>query len=114
MVMGFLRKKLAKIRSFDVTIFQTPNYGMSTGYEEVARLTIYAESKSKAIDKVYQMCNVSDLLPKDYRARFMTTGDVVILDEGWLGKTQYKLCADGWRKMEIQIVTDATDLWYSG
>jgi hypothetical protein len=38
-------------------------------------------------------------MPKDYHARFMGTGDIVLIDEGLKGQVYYRLCPEGWKKI---------------
>jgi hypothetical protein len=90
---------LNKSNELDVTIFQTPQFGEKKGYRQVYRLTLPAKNHEEAIQKVYRMFNVKDLMPEDYRARTMGTGDIILIDEGLGGQTYYKLNPGGWEKI---------------
>lgn len=92
-------KMLHVERKYDITIFQTPSFGQTKGYRQVYRLTINASNHQEALSYLYRMFNVSDLMPKDYQARFMSTGDIVLIDEGLKGQVYYKLCPEGWKKI---------------
>lgn len=97
MVRLWMKKMLHVKRAYDITIFQTPSFGQTKGYRQVYRMTISAANHHEALSHVYRMFNVPDLLPKDYQARFMSTGDIVFIDEGLKGQAYYKLCPEGWK-----------------
>ncbi|WP_027409206.1 YodL domain-containing protein [Anoxybacteroides tepidamans] len=99
MVRLFVKKMLKTQQAYDATLFQTPRFGLSKGYEPVYRLTVNATTHDEALASIYRTFNVSDLLPKDYKARYVGTGDVVLIDEGIYGQTYYKLCSEGWKKI---------------
>ncbi|KXG09402.1 hypothetical protein AT864_02356 [Anoxybacillus sp. P3H1B] len=99
MVRLLVKKMLKSRQIYDATLLQTPRYGQVKGYEPVYRLTVNATTHDEALAMIYRMFNVADLLPKDYKARYVSTGDVVLIDEGTYGKTYYKLCAEGWKKI---------------
>jgi len=100
MVMVSLLKKVLKTKqTYDVTLFQPPKFGQWKGYEQVYRLTLTASMHDEVLATVYRTFNVADLLPEDYKARYVSTGDIVLIDEGVRGQTYYKLCSDGWKKI---------------
>ncbi|EZP76873.1 hypothetical protein H839_09763 [Parageobacillus genomosp. 1] len=99
MVRLLMKKMLHVHRAYDVTIFQTPHFGQTKGYRQVYRLTVKASSHHEALSYLYRMFNVADLMPEDYHARFMGTGDIVLIDEGIKGQVYYRLCPEGWRKI---------------
>jgi hypothetical protein len=99
MVRLLMKKMLHVERKYDITIFQTPSFGQTKGYRQVYRLTINASNHQEALSHLYRMFNVSDLMPEDYQARFMSTGDIVLIDEGLKGQVYYKLCPEGWKKI---------------
>ncbi|MFD1737156.1 hypothetical protein ACFSCX_11400 [Bacillus salitolerans] len=84
---------------YDITIMQTPKIGDIKGYKVVHRLEVEASSHSEAIYEVYRIFNVRDLMPKNTKARFIRTGDVLFFDEGLGGKTYYQLQTEGWIKI---------------
>ncbi|MBP1942420.1 hypothetical protein J2Z26_002163 [Bacillus luteolus] len=89
---------------YDITIFQTPKYGELKGYRQVYRVTIEGINHKDAIKNVFRMFNVNDLIPKDYQARYLNTGDILLFDEGRKGQTYYKLCVGGWQKVNRVIL----------
>ena len=99
MVHMLLNKKVSLKRNYDVTLFQTPKYGQTKGYKQVYRLGLEARNHREVLSTIYRMFNVYDLLPEDYEARYVTTGDIVLIDEGWKGQTYYKLFPGGWQKI---------------
>ncbi|MBR2516753.1 hypothetical protein [Geobacillus sp.] len=94
---------LAK-RAYEAVIFQTPRFGETKGYRQVCRLTVTAADHHEALSILYRMFNVADLIPKNCQARFMGTGDIVLIDEGRKGQTYYRLCPDDWKRVERQLV----------
>ncbi|THD17506.1 hypothetical protein CI793_01805 [Anoxybacillus ayderensis] len=96
MLMG---KILKSIQSYDVTLFQTPQFGQTKGYRQVYRLTVSGEDHDDVLAEVYRMFNVPDLVPKDYRARYVSTGDILLIDEGIYGQFFYRLSSDGWERI---------------
>ena len=98
-MVSLLKKVLKTKQTYDVTLFQTPKFGQQKGYEQVYRLTLTASMHDEVLAAVYRMFNVADLLPEDYKARYVSTGDIVLIDEGVRGQTYYKLCSDGWKKI---------------
>ncbi|MBB5323014.1 hypothetical protein HNQ34_000091 [Anoxybacillus tepidamans] len=95
----FVKKMLKTKQTYDVTLFQTPMFGQVKGYEQVYRLTMAASMHDEVLSTIYRMFNVADLRPKDYKARYVSTGDIVLIDEGVHGQTYYKLCSEGWKKI---------------
>jgi hypothetical protein len=94
-----MNKMLKTKQTYEVTLFQTPRYGQKKGYRQVYRLTVDAADHQEALAMVFKIFNVQDLLPKDYNARFVGTGDILLIDEGWGGQSCYKLCPEGWKKV---------------
>lgn len=88
-----------RCQNYDITIFQTPKFGEEKGYEQVYRLNIKASGHNEALQHVFCMFNVSDRVPDDYEARFISTGDILLIDEVKRGQTYYKLLSGGWTKI---------------
>lgn len=88
-----------RCQNYDITIFQTPKYGEIKGYEQVYRMNIEAAGHEEALHHVFCIFNVSDRKPRDYDARFILTGDIVLIDEVKRGQTYYKLLSGGWTKV---------------
>ncbi|MFC3885201.1 YodL domain-containing protein [Bacillus songklensis] len=82
---------------YDVTIMQTPNKGEDKGYRQVYRLSVAASCHAEIVHKIFQMFNVADTLPRDFKARYISTGDIVLIDEGTKGQFYYKLIPGGWK-----------------
>ncbi|MCM3724242.1 YodL domain-containing protein [Neobacillus cucumis] len=82
--------------SYDVTIFQTPRYRERRGYKEVYRTTIPASSRKQCLHETFSRFNVTDRIPANYRGRFMSTGDIILIDEGRGGQYYYQLKSGGW------------------
>lgn len=95
----FMGKILKSTKSYDVTLFQTPQFGQIKGYRQVYRLTVGGEDHDDVLAEVYRMFNVPDLVPKDYRARYVSTGDILLIDEGIYGQFFYRLSSDGWERI---------------
>jgi hypothetical protein len=81
---------------YDVTIFQTPKYREHKGYKEVYRTTIPANSRKQCLEETFSRFNVTDRIPVHYKGRFMSTGDIILIDEGRGGQFYYQLKAGGW------------------
>ncbi|WP_305730545.1 YodL domain-containing protein [Bacillus sp. sid0103] len=81
---------------YDVTIFQTPKYRERKGHKEVYRTTIPASSRKQCLEEAFSRFNVTDRIPVNYKGRFLTTGDIVLIDEGRGGQHYYQLKAGGW------------------
>lgn len=93
-----------RCQKYDISIFQTPKYGENKGYEQVYRMNIEAAGHEEALHLVFCTFNVSDRVPRDYDARFILTGDIVLIDEVKRGQTYYKLLSGGWTKINrIQV-----------
>ncbi|MCG8397274.1 YodL domain-containing protein [Bacillus atrophaeus] len=90
--------------AYDVTIFQTPRYGEKKGYKVVYRTELDGSNHQEVLKRAFSTFNVFDTVPNDYQARFMATGDVILIDEGKRGKTYYKLLSTGWSKINRLIV----------
>jgi hypothetical protein len=82
---------------FDVTIFQTPKYRESKGYKQVYRTTVFANSRETCLETTFSRFNVTDLIPANYQGRFLSTGDIVLIDEGRGGQYYYQLKPGGWQ-----------------
>ena len=89
----------ARPQTYEVTIFQTPEYGQKIGYQEVYRMNLEAAGHIDAMHLIFGMFNVKDRVPKDYKARFIATGDILLIDERKRGQTFYKLFSGGWKKI---------------
>ncbi|MEH7305383.1 YodL domain-containing protein [Neobacillus drentensis] len=81
---------------YDVTIFQTPKYRERKGHKEVYRMTIPASSRKQCLEEAFSRFNVTDRIPVNYKGRFLTTGDIVLIDEGRGGQHYYQLKPGGW------------------
>ncbi|WP_226666689.1 YodL domain-containing protein [Metabacillus litoralis] len=93
-----------RVITYDMTIFQTPNFGDKKGYKDVYRLSVDGMTHKDALKNVFQVFNVNDRIPDDYRARYLSTGDIVLIDEGKKGQYYYKLFPQGWQKINrIQV-----------
>jgi hypothetical protein len=95
----FMNKMLKAKQKYNITLFQTPKFGQTKGYQQVYHLSIDASDHEEALAMVYKMFNVQDLMPKDYHARFLSTGDILLIDKGGRGQSCYKLCPGGWKKV---------------
>ncbi|MCD7033497.1 YodL domain-containing protein [Metabacillus sp. GX 13764] len=93
-----------KLTEFDVTIFQTPEAGGKKGYRQVYRCHVNAKNHREVLDKTFSLFNVADTLPNDYQSRFISTGDILLIDEGRKGQTYYKLFSDGWKPINRILV----------
>jgi YodL-like len=95
MVYSLLVRK--RTLTFDITIFQTPKFGEKKGYKDVYRLILEGNNHKDVLEKVFQTFNVADRMPADYDSRYLSTGDIVLIDEGKKGQTYYKLYPQGWQ-----------------
>ncbi|MFD2680555.1 YodL domain-containing protein [Bacillus seohaeanensis] len=84
---------------YDVTLFQTPRFRVYKGYEEVYRTSVEGNGHDDALYQIFRMFNVPDLMPGDYNARYVATGDIVFIDEGRGGHYYYRLEPDGWKEV---------------
>jgi hypothetical protein len=94
MMIKVLTKKACS--QYDVTIFQTPKYRESKGYRQVYRITIPANSREHCLEETFSRFNVSDRIPANYSGRFLSTGDIILIDEGRGGQYYYQLQTGGW------------------
>jgi hypothetical protein len=99
-------KELTKIRKkeYDVTIFQTPQYRQRKGYKQVYRLNIKEDTHEDCLHSIFKKFNVPDRMPSDYTGRFITTGDIVFIDEGLRGQTYYQLQTGGWQEINRILI----------
>ncbi|WHY75737.1 YodL domain-containing protein [Neobacillus sp. WH10] len=81
---------------YDVTIFQTPKYREYKGYKEVYRTNIPANNRQHCLKETFSRFNVTDRIPANYKGRFLTTGDIILIDEGRSGQYYYQLKPGGW------------------
>lgn len=82
-------------KAYDVTVFQTPRYGQKRGYRQIYRNLLIGQDHFDVMYEVFRTLNVRELLPKEYSARLMTTGDIVFIDEGRKGHFYYQLQPGG-------------------
>jgi hypothetical protein len=88
-----------KRRDFDVTIFQTPAFRQKKGYQQVYRLQVEGTSHDDCLYEVFAIFNVPDRMPKDFQGRFISTGDILYIDDGRKGQFYYQLKPGGWEKI---------------
>lgn len=81
---------------YDVTIFQTPKQRERKGHKQVFRTTIGAHNRDHCLQETFSTFNVSDRIPPSYKGRFVSTGDIVLIDEGRGGQYYYQLKPGGW------------------
>ena len=86
-------------KTVEVIIFQTPKFRQSKGYQQVYRMNHSGNSHQYILESVFRMFNVKDSMPKDYKGRYMGTGDIIYIDEGRQGTTYYQLQPGGWKKI---------------
>lgn len=82
---------------YDVTIFQTPKYRENKGYKQVYRTFIHANSRDNCLEETFSTFNVTDRIPANYNGRFLSTGDIVLIDEGRGGQHYFQLRSGGWQ-----------------
>lgn len=101
-----MSKLLTKIRvkEYDATIFQTPSFRERKGYKPVYRISVQAESHADCLDKVFGKFNVPDRIPFDFSGRFISTGDIIYIDEGLRGQHYYQLLPGGWKKINRILI----------
>ncbi|MDQ0245430.1 hypothetical protein J2S09_003007 [Bacillus fengqiuensis] len=92
-----VKKVVKRVTAYDVTIMQTPNKGEDKGYRPVYRLSILASCHKETVHKIFRKFNVADTLPEDFDARYISTGDILLIDEGTRGQFYYKLLPGGWK-----------------
>ncbi|MDP4162545.1 MAG: YodL domain-containing protein [Bacillota bacterium] len=90
-----LAKKAAT--NYDVTIFQTPTFRQEKGYKAVYRTTVFGQGHSHCLEETFRKFNVTDAIPGDYKGRFLSTGDIILIDQGKQGKFYYQLIPGGWK-----------------
>lgn len=81
-----------------MTIFQTPCFGEDKGYEMVYRTEINGRTHEDVLERTFSTFNVYDTVPNDYKARFLATGDIVLIDEGRKEKPIINCCLRGGAK----------------
>jgi len=81
---------------YDVTIFQAPKQREKKGHKPVYRTTIPANNREHCLRETFSRFNVSDRIPENYKGRFLTTGDILLIDEGRGGQYYYQLQIGGW------------------
>ena len=79
-----------------MTIFQTPKYREYRGYREVYRTTITAINHNYCLEETFSLFNVTDSIPVNFEGRFLSTGDIILIDEGRDGQHYYQLKTGGW------------------
>jgi hypothetical protein len=95
-----LKTKLKLLnQTYDITIFQAPQFLQQKGYKAVYRTNVTANSHRDCLENTFRLFNVADLIPTDYDGTYIRTGDIVMIDEGWLGKHYYQLQTGGWTKI---------------
>jgi hypothetical protein len=85
--------------SYDVTIFQAPQFLQQKGYKVVYRTTLTGSSHHDVLERAFSLFNVADRIPADYEGTYIRTGDIIMIDEGWFGKHYYQLQTGGWKKI---------------
>ncbi|HZG71792.1 MAG TPA: YodL domain-containing protein [Chondromyces sp.] len=96
-VISFLTEKIEK--KYNITFLQTPRYGDQTGYKAVYRLRMKGKGHREVLETLFRTFNVADLLPSDFSARFMMTGDIIRIEEE-NRSCYYRLESGGWRKLK--------------
>jgi hypothetical protein len=81
---------------YDVTIFQTPKYRENKGHKAIYRTTITAADRDLCLQETFSRFNVTDRIPVNYKGRFLSTGDIILIDEGRGGQYYYQLKPGGW------------------
>lgn len=94
-------KELTKTRKkqYDVTIFQTPMFKQKKGYKQVYRIVVESTGHTECLSDVFKKFNVSDRLPADFEGRYISTGDILYIDEGRRGHRYYRLEPGGWQEI---------------
>ncbi|MBG9448989.1 hypothetical protein ABE67_06595 [Cytobacillus firmus] len=94
-------KELTRIkrREYDVTIFQTPEFRGKKGFQQVYRLNVEALTHDECLESVFRKFNVHDRIPGDFDGRFISTGDILYIDEGRRGQFYYQLKPGGWEEV---------------
>ncbi|WP_462411905.1 YodL domain-containing protein [Neobacillus sp. Marseille-QA0830] len=81
---------------YDVTIFQTPKQREKKGHKQVYRTMVQASNREHCLRETFSRFNVTDRIPVSYKGRFLSTGDIVLIDEGRGGQYYYQLQPGGW------------------
>jgi hypothetical protein len=81
---------------YDVTIFQTPKHRENVGFKEVCRTCVSANNREQCLQETFSRFNVTDRIPANYKGRFLSTGDIILIDEGRGGQHYYQLKLGGW------------------
>ncbi|MCA1054521.1 hypothetical protein LCM10_05940 [Rossellomorea aquimaris] len=98
-------KRPKMLRSkYDLTIFQTPKYGEEKGYREVYRISVEAAGHEEALYEAFRIFNVPDLMPADYKGRYIATRDIIFIDEGRKGHHYYRLQPNGWKRVNRILI----------
>jgi hypothetical protein len=85
--------------TYDITIFQAPQFLQQKGYKAVYRTNLKGSSHHDCLEQAFRLFNVADLIPADYEGTYLRTGDIILVDEGWFGKHYYQLQPGGWKKI---------------
>lgn len=93
-----------KSAEYEITIFQTPDVGGKKGYEPVYQTELGGRSHRDVLETVFSKFNVVDTVPPDYKARFIRTGDIVLISDHKKKEAYYKLSSMGWRKVTMPNV----------
>ncbi|MFE8695824.1 hypothetical protein ACFYKT_05530 [Cytobacillus sp. FJAT-53684] len=93
-----------KKKEYDVTIFQTPEFRQNKGFREVYRLSIEGTDHEECMYSVFAIFNVNDLIPDDFKGRYITTGDILFIDEGRGGQYYYQLKPGGWKPVNRVLI----------
>lgn len=92
---------------YDVTLFQTPKHRERKGHKQVYRTTIQAGSREQCLQETFSKFNVTDRIPPNYKGRFLSTWDIVLIDEGRGGQYYFQLQPGGWFPINrIILLTD--------
>lgn len=81
---------------YDVTIFQTSKQREKKGHQPIYRINIPADSREHCLEETFSRFNVTDRIPANYKGRFLSTGDIILIDEGRGGQYYYQLKPGGW------------------
>jgi hypothetical protein len=85
--------------TYDATLFQTPAYGDKRGFKKVYRMDVQAKNHMEALNELFTLFNHPDRMPKDCKARYISTGDIIFIDEGRKGHFYYQLKLGGWKSI---------------
>ncbi|MFD0827930.1 YodL domain-containing protein [Neobacillus sp. M.A.Huq-85] len=89
---------------YDVTIFQTPKYRERKGYKAVYRTYIKANNREQCLHETFSRFNVTDRIPENYKGRFLSTGDIILIDEGRGGQHYFQLKSGGWEPINRLLI----------